>query len=169
VYLLHLASVVLLLVAIAPPAQAVSIVINNGLAPPNPENVIDDGTYASDRVYVENVGFNTSVEAPCVSPGAPTWGALVQGGVIGNQFVAANSSVIEMSGGAVGGGLNALATSTVIMQVNILFQSREQRFSLRQVCWVSQRLDAGEGTGLVEISTMNLINAADSICIPLGE
>jgi hypothetical protein len=26
-------------------------VINNGLAPPNPENVINDATYVSDAVY----------------------------------------------------------------------------------------------------------------------
>ena len=48
-------------------------VINNGLAPPNPGNVIDDTTYRDDIVYVRNVGCGTPDPwSPCPSPGGPT-------------------------------------------------------------------------------------------------
>jgi hypothetical protein len=31
--------------------------INNGLAPPNPANAIEDGTFATDHVFARNVGY----------------------------------------------------------------------------------------------------------------
>jgi len=61
-----------LLLSAATPASALNILINNGLAPPNPANIIDDGTYASDFVRVRNVGCEVFSDAPCISPGAPT-------------------------------------------------------------------------------------------------
>ena len=45
------------------------IVINNGLAPPNPANLVDD---LEAFYFVNNAGCNATVEYPCVSPGAPT-------------------------------------------------------------------------------------------------
>ncbi len=44
-------------------------VINNGLAPPNEENVIDRPEV---EFIVNNAGCNALLEYPCVSPGAPT-------------------------------------------------------------------------------------------------
>jgi hypothetical protein len=80
-----------------------SCVINNGLAPPNPANVIDDGTHASDWVYVRNVGCppgwpDYDPDAPCPSPGAPTEVALVEGGEV-LALYAFESSTITMIGG----------------------------------------------------------------------
>lgn len=51
-------------------SDAAIIVINNGLAPPNPDNVVT-GTFDGD-VHVQNVGCDVTVANPCVSPGAPT-------------------------------------------------------------------------------------------------
>jgi hypothetical protein len=47
------------------------IVINNGLAPPNPENEIE-GDSASLAFFINNAGCNALFEHPCASPGAPT-------------------------------------------------------------------------------------------------
>ena len=92
-------------------------VINNGLAPPNPENVINDATYASDAVYVRNVGCppewpaSSNARTPCPSPGAPTEAALVNGGDVGGLGVF-DTSTVTMSGGA-SGYLYAYDSSTV--------------------------------------------------------
>ncbi len=48
------------------------IVINNGLAPPNPENVVNIPSYSDRRLFVNNAGCDATVEYPCVAPGAPT-------------------------------------------------------------------------------------------------
>jgi len=92
-------------------------VINNGLAPPNPDNVID-ATFAYDvRVVVRNVDCPpesaTSEIDPCPSPGAPTRAEIVAGAALGGgsasptnrlaENAALDSSVITMSGGSVGG------------------------------------------------------------------
>jgi hypothetical protein len=47
------------------------IVINNGLAPPNPENEIE-GDSESLAFFINNAGCNALFEHPCASPGAPT-------------------------------------------------------------------------------------------------
>ena len=48
-------------------------VINNGLAPPNPANVIDSGVpFPYSGLSVQNVGCDINVEPVCSSPGAPT-------------------------------------------------------------------------------------------------
>ena len=55
--LLAASAALVLTLAAGGSAQGASILINNGLAPPNPENVIDDLTYYDDdSVYVRNVG-----------------------------------------------------------------------------------------------------------------
>lgn len=48
------------------------IVINNGLAPPNPANVVDIPAGSGQRVFVNNVGCDATVAYPCASPGAAT-------------------------------------------------------------------------------------------------
>ena len=114
-YLLHTAFVVLLLV-VAGSASAVTM-INNGFSPPNGANVIDDGTYSGDFVYVRNVGCppawpSGGADDPCSLPGDPTEVALVQGGYV-ERMHAQDSSTIEMSGGAVDFTMNAHDSSTV--------------------------------------------------------
>jgi len=85
------------------PATAVTILINNGLAPPNPENVIDDflvmGTF--DLVKVRNAGCGAA-PGLCTAPGAPTTVAIVDGGVAAN-VLADGSSHVDMQGGDVYG------------------------------------------------------------------
>ena len=68
---ISLLALALVLVALAAPAGAITIVINNGLAPPNPANVID--SLSDDDVLVQNVGCNSTVQSPCPMPwGDPT-------------------------------------------------------------------------------------------------
>ena len=53
----HLTVALALILTMGAPAHAVPIMISNGLAPPNPTNVINDATYSGDfEVYVRNVG-----------------------------------------------------------------------------------------------------------------
>lgn len=101
-------------------AHASEIVINNGLTPPNPANVIDHTTYSSDWVFVHNVGCPSgNPYDPCPSPGNPTDVALVAGGSVGTavegDFEVNDSSSITMTGGSVGGDLEAFASSTITM------------------------------------------------------
>jgi hypothetical protein len=87
------------------------ILINNGLAPPNPVNVI--GTDVAASVLVQNVGCDVvSQGRPCPMPGGPTKVALVNGGVVGS-LVARESSSITMSGGGKAGLIYAFDTSSV--------------------------------------------------------
>jgi hypothetical protein len=81
-------------------------VINNGEAPPNPDNIIDDATYSGNyAVYVRNVGCppgwpTVSAEDPCPSPGAGTE-AVVEAGADAIGVGALDSSAVTMSGGVV--------------------------------------------------------------------
>jgi hypothetical protein len=87
-------------------ASAASVVINNGLAPPNPANVINASNSfpgIGQNVDVQNVGCNVNLIDPCPSPGAPTSVALVTGGVVGSALAAHETSSITMSGGMAGG------------------------------------------------------------------
>jgi hypothetical protein len=87
------------------PANA-DIVINNGLAPPSPANVIDADDGSIDSVQVHNLGcdavFNEGwVPAdPCPMPwGESTGVEMVDGGMTGGVS-AYESSTLTMSGGA---------------------------------------------------------------------
>lgn len=95
-------------------ARSTTIVINNGLAPPNPENVIDDLTHvATTLLFVRNEGCGNILPFdPCPSPGAPTTVALIDGGAIGGNLEPRDTSVIVMSGGSIGGDLNTFDSST---------------------------------------------------------
>jgi hypothetical protein len=93
-----------------------TIVINNGLAPPNPANVINSDY--GDAVYVRNVGCppgwpDANPDDPCPSPGAPTEVEIVDGTIWYPQ--AHESSSITMSGGEVGYDLAAFDSSTVTL------------------------------------------------------
>jgi hypothetical protein len=84
-----LAATSALILTMGAAAHAIPIVINNGLAPPHPANVINDASYSGDfDVYVRNVGCppawpSGGADWACPSPGAPTEVALVQGGAVG--------------------------------------------------------------------------------------
>jgi hypothetical protein len=119
----------------ARPGTAGTVVINNGLAPPNAENVIDAGnSYPVDDVYVQNVGCDRTVVDPCPLPwGDPTSVEVTRGGEVGGGLVAyesstvtmsggevnwiypSDSSTVTMSGGSVANILEALSSSTVTM------------------------------------------------------
>ena len=93
------------LVAGAAPAQ--QTVINNGLAPPAAENVIDAAdSYGSYDAFVRNVGCGVifPYDAPCAAPGAATQVALVPGGLVGSGFWLGvyDTSSIAVSGGFAG-------------------------------------------------------------------
>jgi hypothetical protein len=115
----HLIAASALILTMGAPAQAISFVINNGFAPPNPANVIDDGTYGSDDVYVRNVGCPpgwpaAAPHAPCASPGAPTTVELTSGGTV-IDLITNDSSTITMTGGTVMDDLSAEDSSTITM------------------------------------------------------
>jgi hypothetical protein len=84
-----------------------NVVINNGLAPPNPDNVIDGGnSFPLKSVLVENVGCDATIEHPCPMPwGDPTTVEVVEGGSVGLGLWAYESSRIAMRGGSVGDAL----------------------------------------------------------------
>jgi len=76
------------------------------LAPPNPANVINASNSfpgIGQAVDVQNVGCNVNLIDPCPSPGGPTSVALVTGGVVGGILEAHETSSITMSGGTAGG------------------------------------------------------------------
>jgi hypothetical protein len=83
-----------------------ALLLNNGLAPPNPENVIDDDR-GIDGIRVRNVGCGEpDPSLPCSDPGDPTEAAFVDGATA--QFLYANdTSTITMSGGTVLGQASA--------------------------------------------------------------
>jgi hypothetical protein len=85
--------------------SAQQTVINNGLAPPAAENVIDAAdSYGSYDVFVRNVGCGADFpyDAPCAAPGAATQVALVPGGLVGFALLVYDSSSIAVSGGLAG-------------------------------------------------------------------
>jgi len=85
-----------------------SCIINNGLAPPSVENVIDDGRYTADqRVYVRNVacppnwgGAYVLADDPCPAPGAPTEVEVADGGLV-SWIRVRDSSSFAFTGGTV--------------------------------------------------------------------
>jgi hypothetical protein len=92
-----------LLLATPVGAAPIQLVINNGLAPPDPANVIDaDYDPFLFDVFVRNVGCGSSfpLDAPCDQPGAPTRVALVAGGVINEILAVFDTSVLEVTGGS---------------------------------------------------------------------
>jgi hypothetical protein len=70
-------------------------VINNGLAPPEPTNVIDEARDPADRFIARNVGCPPDGEyalAPCPSPGAPAVIEIAAGAVLGGGTIAPPST-----------------------------------------------------------------------------
>jgi hypothetical protein len=103
-----------------PGAVTADELINNGLAPPNPANVIDDVDSGS-TVYVRNVGCppgwgepEVGPEDPCPSPGALTRVAFVEGGVR-SGLVTKDSSALTITGGTLSNSLhvNDLCAATM--------------------------------------------------------
>lgn len=97
-------------------ATAQQVVINNGLAPPTAENVIDAAdAYGSHDVFVRNVGCGAvfPYDAPCAAPGAATQVSLVAGGRVGFSLGVYDTSSIAMSGGSVGLQLRAHDSASV--------------------------------------------------------
>jgi hypothetical protein len=99
----HLVAASALVLALAGPAHAGNILINNGLAPPNPTNVIDDDRYSNDSVYARNGGCGTpeSPWFPCSFPGTPTELELTAGGTT-NGVILGDTSSITVTGGYAG-------------------------------------------------------------------
>ncbi|HEB90319.1 MAG TPA: pentapeptide repeat-containing protein [Deltaproteobacteria bacterium] len=99
-------------------------VINNGLAPPDPENVIDrQGAY----YFINNSGCNATLEYPCLAPGSPT---SVSGmaasvvvhetslfdGTVGTWIEARDSSTVDviLQGGAGSASARDSASMTIV-------------------------------------------------------
>jgi hypothetical protein len=92
------------------------ILIANGLAPPNPANVIDASNSfpGTEPVRVQNVGCDFDTDfGNCDSPGAPTTVAVVEGAVVGGELSVHETSRIDLSGGTVAGPLLAFGDATL--------------------------------------------------------
>jgi hypothetical protein len=87
------------------PARAAEIFINNGLAPPNPDNVID-GT-ARDDYFIDDVGC-----PGCPVPGGPTAVEMVDG-ARANSIEVSHTSSFTMTGGDVGFGISGYDGSSI--------------------------------------------------------
>jgi hypothetical protein len=107
-------------------ANATPLVINNGLAPPNPANVIDaSNSFPNDSLYIRNVGCDGTTEAKCPSPGDPTTVELVTGGSVGTpgsggpsgsgQVSVFETSIFTMSDGFIRFGIEAWDSSEIII------------------------------------------------------
>lgn len=83
-------------------ADAASILVNNGLAPPNPDNVLDIQTGTFDLVYIRNAGCPpepiTNIGDPCPAPGGPTAVEVPAGAFIAFMTIFESSSLL-MTGG----------------------------------------------------------------------
>jgi hypothetical protein len=107
-----------LVIALPSHAGAAHIVINNGLGPPTPANVIDHTTYSIDYLYVRNVGCpsgwpsNANAHDPCAAPGSLTAMEFTTGGEA-YTLKSYDASIITMSGGAVAFEVAAYGTSTI--------------------------------------------------------
>lgn len=95
-------------------ARATTVVINNGLAPPNPANVIDaSNSFPNASVFIHDVGCDATISANgdpdsyqgCASPSTPTSIEIVAGGQIGNPINAPSGA----------GALDVFDTSTFAM------------------------------------------------------
>ena len=92
------------------------VVINNGLATPNPANVIDaSNSFLSGQVFVQNVGCDATVQIICPAPGAPTTVEIVDGGQGADGVEVFESSTLIVSGGLVGFGSVLLRQSSTIL------------------------------------------------------
>jgi hypothetical protein len=95
-----------LILTISDVAQADTILIDNGLAPPTPLNVIDAADdYLDDHVYVRNVGCppgwpGSSADDPCPSPGAATEVEVAGDGYV-DYLSSYDTSTVTMNGGTV--------------------------------------------------------------------
>lgn len=121
-------------------ALAAFVVIENGSAPPDPANVINDDAHISDSVFVRNAGCppfwpSGSPQADCPAPGPPTdveigvnaeigghvttldgSNLLIRGGTIGGSLLSKDQSQITMQGGSVADDLKSLSASTVYLE-----------------------------------------------------
>jgi len=105
---------------LASSAEAIVIVVNNGLAPPDPANVFDasDGLLASDQFYVTNVGCD---QFGCTAVGAPT-SASFEGGIT-TGFVAAQGSSSVAINGATVASVSASGTSQATINAGLIVDS----------------------------------------------
>ncbi len=106
---LRVAIACLLLVVLPGSALAVDVLLNNGLGPPDPANVIDHATYAVDTLYVRNFGCPPAGDLfdPCPAPGAATDLSLEAGGAVGWIYTYDSSRATMEDGGATGGAMGA--------------------------------------------------------------
>jgi hypothetical protein len=91
--------------------------INNGLAPPNPANVIDYAIHWEDEVYVRNVGCPPGWPAgnpgdPCASPGAATEVELATSGPV-PLLLTHDTSAVTVNGGYLVGSLRSYDSSSI--------------------------------------------------------
>jgi hypothetical protein len=111
--------IAVLVVSLPAASRAADVVINNGLAPPNPANVIDDGTYSADTVWSRNVGCppgwpSGNAFDPCPSPGAATAIEVVDGASV-SRLEAHDTSSITLVGGTVSSIVRIRASGSVTM------------------------------------------------------
>jgi hypothetical protein len=130
----------LAVLALGTPVAAGTIVINNGLSPPNPANTIEaSNSFPDDSVFVQNVGCDATVQTPCDSPGSDTTVALGDGGIAlavnvweSSTFIMSggsilfglesyDSSTITLAGGSVGSEVRAFNSSTIVISGGSVF------------------------------------------------
>jgi hypothetical protein len=96
-------------------------VINNGLTPSDPENVIDDAAYLGESVVARNAGCPVTWPAvpaweACASPGAATDVEVVAGAQLFSLTVLDNSTA-TINGGSLTAGVQASGSATVTLDV----------------------------------------------------
>lgn len=97
-----------------------TVVIDNGLAPPNPANVID--TFINEAVFVQSATTVELVDGGQIGDAGSerfesfdTSTILMSGGLVFDDIFAHGSSMVMMSGGLVNSGLVSFDTSTVLV------------------------------------------------------
>jgi hypothetical protein len=85
-------------VAMAGSVGPSTFLVNNGLAPPNPENLLDSG---DGHYFVRNVGCGDTdpAESPCANPGAPTTAEIAAGSDVDGVIDVYDTSRLVLSGG----------------------------------------------------------------------
>jgi hypothetical protein len=178
---------VFLALAVAGSARAIPVLINNGLAPPNPANVFDDATHTDNTLFIRNVGCDELAQVPCASPGAPTTVSLVDGGVVDwlyimdtsvlemtggsvtNNLVGFDTVDYEVSGGSVGGTLAGRGSSTITMSGGSVAGFLSAEFSSTVVLTGGSvgGMLTGEDDGLLLVSGSGF--AVDGTPVPYGD
>lgn len=92
----------LLLVGSAALTAQADVTINNGSAPPDPANVIDDATYAAELVHIRNENCLPPPPFECSEPGDPTLVHMLSGADVQSMVIYDSSAAALFAGASLG-------------------------------------------------------------------